>query len=357
MIPVKPHILNAIPYKGGSERQPGKPMMKLSSNENMQGPSPRALAAIRAHVATLHEYRFENDGLLREAIGTSLGLPPAQVITGNSGMELLDLICRGVLDPGLEAILCSPAFMAYKSLAELSGARVVDVPLRMADFSLDTEAVLGAINERTRLLFIGNPNNPTGTMIHRITMDYLIGALPPHVLIVYDEVYHHYVQSPDYPRAIDYIQRGANLVGLHSFSKAYGLAGIRLGYAFSTPEIAAYLSHMRRPFMINTLSTVAGIAALEDREHIEQTQWLVAREKKWMYERLNAMGIKFWKSEANFILFKSPVVVDSFVMFMASQGVMVRSAEVMRAPGCVRVTVGTRSANEAFVKGMEQMMR
>jgi histidinol-phosphate aminotransferase len=357
MIRFKPHILNTIPYKGGSERPPGKQMVKLSSNENMLGPSQQALAAIRAHLSTLHEYRFEHDKMLRDAIGRKMGILPTQIVTGNSGMELLDLICRGFVDEGDEAILCSPAFMAYKSFAEISGAKLVDVPLDPADFSLDVGAVLAAINEKTRLLFISNPNNPTGTLINRKTMDDLMMKLPDHVLVVYDEVYHHYVQSQDYPRAMDYIDRGMNLVGLHSFSKAYGLAGIRLGYAFAPREIADYLTHLRRPFMINTLSTVAGIAALDDHDHIWETRKLAAREKQWLYEKLNALGVKFWKSEANFILFRSPVVAESFVSWMLSQGIMVRSAEVMRAPGCIRVTVGTRKANEVFVRALERLVR
>jgi histidinol-phosphate aminotransferase len=353
----KVHVQRTVPYRGGSEREVGAGrVFKLSSNENMLGPSPLALAAIREHMGSLQEYRFESDRLLREAIGLRLGLPAEQVIAGNSGMELLDLVCRGFLEEGDEAILCSPGFMAYKSFADLSGAKVVDVPLRAADFSFDMESVLGAVTERTRLLFISNPNNPTGTMIPRAVMDGLMAALPGQVLVLYDEVYHHYVQSPEYPRAIDYINKGMNLVGLHSFSKAYGLAGIRLGYAFAPPGIAAYLAHLRRPFMINTLTTVAEIAALGDSRHIRETQLLVAHEKQWLYEQLNALGIKYWKREANFILMRAPVAVDAFVAAMLREGVMVRSAEVMRAPGCVRVTLGVREANEAFVRGLLKIL-
>jgi histidinol-phosphate aminotransferase len=358
-LPFKQYIRDTVPYACGSTRDQQPPeLIKLSSNENPLGPSPMAMAAIRENLHTLQEYRFENDRLLREALEASMGLPAAQFITGNSGMELLDLICRGFVEPGSEAILCSPTFMAYKSFAGLSGARVIDVPLRDtgSDYTLDVEGVLNAASDKTRLLFLSNPNNPTGTLSSASTLDSLLAHLPQRVLVVYDEVYHHYVEAGSYPRAVDYIRQGRNLVGLHSFSKAYGLAGIRLGYAFAPGEIASYLGHLRRPFMINTLTMVAGIAALRDEEHIHRTQQLARMEKHWLYEQFETMGLSHWRSEANFILFRPPVPVAAFVEKMLRRGVMVRSAEPMLAPGCIRVTVGTRQANERFVSGLKKII-
>jgi histidinol-phosphate aminotransferase len=355
----KPYIRDSSPYTGGSTRDNNqKNLVKLSSNENALGPSPKAMAAIRGNLETLQEYRFENDGMLRNALEASMGLPSDQFITGNSGMELLDLICRGFLEPGSEVILCTPTFMAYKSFSDLSGARVVDVPLWDVgtDYTLNPEGILQAVTPHTRLVFLSNPNNPTGNLIPAAVLDSLLDALPERVLLVYDEVYHHYVENMNYPRAIDYIRQGRNVVGLHSFSKAYGLAGLRLGYAFARRDIAEYLGHLRRPFMINTLTMVAGIAALGDGEHIQRTEQLVSAERRWLYRQFESVGIHFWRSEANFILFRSPVPVAVFVEEMLRQGVMVRSAEPMSAPGCVRVTVGTRNANEQFVAGLKKII-
>jgi histidinol-phosphate aminotransferase len=316
------------------------------------------MAAIRENLETLQEYRFENDRLLRDALEATMGLSSDQFITGNSGMELLDVICRGFLEPGSEVILCSPTFMAYKSFADLSGATVVDVPLcdTGSGYALNPKGILRAVTAETRLLFLSNPNNPTGNLIPAAILDSLLDALPQQVLVVYDEVYHHYVEASDYPRAIDYIRQGRNLVGLHSFSKAYGLAGIRLGYAFAGAEIAEYLRHLRRPFMINTLTTVAGIAALGDAEHIRRTQALVREERRFLYQHLETVGVHFWRSEANFILFRPTIPVASFVEEMLRHGVMVRSAEPMLAPGCIRVTVGTREANERFVTALKKII-
>jgi histidinol-phosphate aminotransferase len=365
----KPHIAQARPYKGGSTREGlpanGRTIYKLSSNENLLGPSPKAVQAIKDNLSSLNEYRYENDHIFCDALsdffdhtqgGSRHVLAAGQFITANSGMELLDLVCRGFLAPGTECILSTPTFLAYKSFAGVEGAGVVDIPLKGDRFELDVEGILAAVNERTRILFIANPNNPTGCFFPKSATDQLIHALPSHVVVVYDEVYHHYVDKPDYARAADYISRGKNVVGIHSFSKAYGLAGIRLGYAFSTPEIAGYLHKLRRPFMVNTLSMEAGLAALGDTEHIRRTVENALAEKEWLYARFGEAGIPYWETQANFILFRPPYAVGPFVQDMLAQGVMVRSGEVFGAPGCCRVTIGTREANSAFVTGMEEVM-
>jgi histidinol-phosphate aminotransferase len=184
-------------------------------------------------------------------------------------------------------------------------------------------------------------------------MDGLIDRIPDQVVVVYDEVYYHYVDRPDYPRALDYIIKGKNVIGLHSFSKAYGLAGIRLGYAFSTLEIAVYLNKLKRPFMINTLTMAAGIAALTDDGYISRTRMLIAREKQWLYLELGKAGIDYVGSQANFIFFKAPIEDKLFAAQMLEHGVMVRTCEPFLAPGFIRVTIGTREANEAFIDGLK----
>lgn len=359
----KTHIAVNKQYVGGSTRsetnaQQLKKIYKLSSNENMLGTSPEALLSIKKNIHQLHEYNYENDLKFRHALCDHFqqSLTPDQFITGNGCMELLELFVRGFADPGYECILSSPTFMAYKNFAEIQGAKVIDVPLKAGSFELDIEGILHVINPNTRLLFLTNPNNPTGTFIPKSVTDALIEQIPSHVIIVYDEVYFHYVTTTDYARAIDYIKQGKNVIGLHSFSKAYGMAGIRLGYAFSTPEIAGYLNRIRRPFMIGTLTMEAGIAALKDHAHIKKTQELIAREKQWLYTQLNMLGISYWKSQANFILFNSPLLPTMMAEKCLELGIMVRSGEVFLAPDCVRVTIGTREANKAFIDAMEEIL-
>jgi histidinol-phosphate aminotransferase len=350
----KPHIRQTVPYVGGSvrsEAQPGKKIVKLSSNENMLGASPRALKAIKNSLSFLHEYNYQDDSRFREALSChfDFAIDPEQFLTANSGMELLDLICRGFLEPGDECILSTPTFLAYKSFATVAGATVIDVPLRSKDFSIAVENILAAVTPKTKLIFISSPNNPTGSIVRVSEMNKLLESLPKNIIIVYDEVYHHYVDHPAFARAVDFIKKGAPVIGLHSFSKAYGLAGIRLGYAFGTIEIMQYLRQLRRPFMINTISMEAGIAALGDEEHIQMTTALIEQEKAWLYQELGRLRLCFWPSHANFILFRSPYDARDLAAGILESGVMVRTGEVFGAPDCIRVTIGTRAANAAFI--------
>jgi len=325
----------------------------MSSNENMLGASPMALEAIRENLHRIHEYSFEHDRLFCQTLANHFhnALSPDQFITGNGGMELLDIIVRGFVQPGNEVIISTPTFMAYNSFAVLGGARVIDVPLQGAMYDLDVEGILGAITDQTRLIFISNPNNPTGTIIPQKRIDKLMEKLPDHVVVVYDEVYHDYVEAKDYPRALDYIQQYKNVIGLHSFSKAYGLAGMRIAYAFSMHPIALYLQKIKRPFMINALSMVAAMAALKDRDFLEKTKAMNKAGKQFFYEQFKRLQISYTPTEANFILITQPhdMSAAAFVQAMAGKEIMVRDAEVMRAPGKVRVTIGTEEANRYLI--------
>ncbi len=336
----------------------GKKLYKLSSNENVLGPSPKALEAIRKSLANLHEYAYRTDDPFREALSAHFEgeLTPDQFVTANSGLEIIDMLARGFLEPGLECILSNPTFHVYEIFSQLNGAKVVNVPLLEGEFELDVEGILDAINDNTRLIFVTNPNNPTGTMIPRETMDRLVNNLPPHVILLHDEVYWHFADQSCFPFAKDYVLEGKNVIGLHSFSKAYGLAGMRAGYAFCTPRIADYLQKLRRPFFISAMSVEGAIAALGDVEHVEATQNLMKAEKPFLYAAFDELGIRYWESHTNFILFKSPIAVDELVNKMLAEGVMIRSGANNGAPGHIRVTVGTHEGNVAFVEGMKKVL-
>ncbi len=361
----KEHILKSKQYVGGSTRNETnavadvQKLYKLSSNENPIGPSPKAIEAISACLPLLHEYSYQNDEKFRNVLATKHGneFTPSQFITANSGLELIELIVRGFIDIGLECIISTPTFLAYKNISEIQGATVIDVPLTQNYFELDVEGILSAVTENTRLVFISNPNNPTGALIPKHLTDQLICNLPEHIVVVYDEVYFHYTDAnADYARAADYIRLGKNVIGLHSFSKAYGLAGIRLGYAFSTPNIAAYLNKLRRPFMINTLAMEAGIAAINDDFHIGNTQKLIAAQKKYLYNQFKKLNIHFWETQANFILFRPPFNNHEFEAKMLEQGVMVRTTEVFGLRNHIRVSIGNQEANHAFIDVLSKLI-
>ncbi len=363
----KEYIFKTQPYKGGSTRKDAcikdagtndtRALHKMSSNENPLGASPKALEAICKNLRQISEYGFQDDRVFTEKLSKFFegAMQPEQFLPANSGMELLDMVCRAFLSPGDSCILSSPTFMAYKNFSELCGANVIDVPLIKDSFALDIHGIIAAINETTKLIFISNPNNPTGSFAGRTEMDELVNHLPDHVVLLYDEAYYQYVGKADYPRAQEYIERGKNVIGLHSFSKAYGLAGLRLGYIFSTAKITGYLRHLRRPFMVNSLAMEAGMAALDDWQHLSKTLKLNQIEKQWLYDQLDKLKIHYWKTEANFILMRPAADTEIFATQLLKEGIMVRTTAVMGAPACVRVTIGTRNMNAAFIVALTKI--
>jgi histidinol-phosphate aminotransferase len=360
----KDYILKSTSYKGGTTRKDAgaagsRVLHKMSSNENPLGASPKAVEAIYKNIHQAGEYGFQDDLAFTEKLSVFFEgkLTPEQFLVANSGMELLDIVCRAFLNPGDCCILSSPTFMAYKNFSELCGAAVIDVPLQKDNFKLDVRGIVKAVDEKTRLIFISNPNNPTGSFISRTEMDELVSYLPDHVILVYDEVYYQYVEQPDYPRAQDYIGKGKNVIGLHSFSKAYGLAGLRIGYIFSTQAIMDYLRRLRRPFMINSLSVEAAMAALCDWAHLIETLRINVSEKRWLYLELDKLKIHYWKTDANFILMRPDMDADLFAGQLLKDGIMIRTAGVMGAPGCVRVTIGTRDMNAAFIAAITKIYK
>lgn len=331
---------------------------KLSSNENMLGTSPLALEAIAKAVSGLYEYDHYDDQQFQQTLSDYYKgeLKPGQFITANSGVEVLELICRGFISPGIECIISSPTFSPYKNMVELEGGSVIDIPLLQPDYSLDVDGILNAVNQNTRLIFITNPNNPTGTYIGKEKMDRLLDALPEHALVVYDEVYFHFVDADDFPYALDYVKEGKNIIGIHTFSKIYGLAGLRIGYGFTGPEIAEYLNRIFRPFRISTLAIIGASAALSDKEHVKASQQMVKLGKAYLYSKFRENDITFWPSQGNFVMFKP--IMDSIELAskLLEEGIMVRPGDSFGANGCIRLTIGTAEANERFWEVYEKYL-
>ena len=228
------------------------------------------------------------------------------------------------------------------------GAKPVVVP--MPNLVHDLNKMHEAISSRTKLIFLPSPNNPTGTYINKQDFNRLIDGLPKDVIVVYDEVYFHFVDALDFPYAKDYIKEGRNLIGLHTFSKIYGLAGMRVGYGITTPEIGEYLNKIFRPFRISTLSTIAAYEALKDTEHVRKSQEMVWEGKRWFYQKFDELGVQYWPTQGNFIMFKIDMNSLDFTMKMLDEGVMVRPGDNFGALGCIRLTIGTQEANERFME-------
>ncbi len=332
---------------------------RLHYNENPLGPSPEVTDRIKSHLAGLSLYPPRDDEAVRIRLADfyGRGLTGGHIFTAYSGSEALDLVARVFLAPGDEVIVCGPTFHVYARTAEWQGAKVVDVPLDAEDFSLRVEAVLGAVTARTRLVYLGNPNNPTGSIVTRDDMDLLHSSLPRDVTVVSDEVYHHFVTHPDYPDTLADAASGRNVIVLHSFSKVYGLAGLRVGVAISRPDIIERLVRLRRTFHLGSLEMEAAIAAIGDQAHVAESVALAERGKKRLYAAFDRLKLTYWPSEGNFMLFRTPVLADDLTARMADRGILVGSGSRFGLKHSIRVSVGLPEANQAFVSALEGILK
>ena len=319
---------------------------------------PKPTALLREKLEGVYEYPDRTERRLRGRLAEFYRgvFSVDQFAASNSGVANIEMIMQGFLEPGDNCIISTPAFSAYKGFVGKFGASAKDIPLEGDDFLLNVRGILDAVDERTRLVFVTSPNNPTGTIIPKEQVDELIDGLPDHVILVYDEVYYQYVEDLRYVRGIDYVKEGRPVIAVNSFSKAYGLAGLRVGYSYSTERIAGYLRRIQRPFMINSLSMEAAIAALDDDTFITDTVSLIHEEKRFLYQELDDIGLHYTPTQANFILVRPSTCSEvEFEEKLLSHGIMVRTAGPFDAPGCVRVTIGTREANEAYVSALRDL--
>lgn len=351
-----PNIAAAPIYVGGAaiadiQKQYGiDDIIKLASNESPLGPSPRAVAAMQAAAANLNRYPPMGDESLRSALAQLHGLEPDNFVTGNGGCDILNLLATAFLTPGDEAIICRPTFPVYDNTVRRVGAQVVYVDLEPDNFSYDIEAMLAAVTGKTRLLYVCSPNNPTGSTISAEQLDTLLNHLPPHVLLVMDEVYYHF--AANHPDTLGYVRRGQNMVILHSFSKAYGLAGLRLGYGIAPAEIAQYLSRARLPFHLDSLTFAGGLAALADIDYVDEVVRLVKEGRAWLLAQLGQLDVRVWPSQGNFILFKPPFDAAEVSERLLRRGVISRPMTQFYLPTHLRVTVGLPAENEKFIAAL-----
>ncbi len=357
-IKYKPFLNQPGKYKGGKAKiDTDQPIQKLSSNENQFGVSPLAIKAIQTKTTQINEYPDRTDQRLRQALSDFYEgeLSPDQFFTSNGAVRGIDMIMMAFLEEGSEVIFSNPGFGPYKAFPTKYGATAIDVPLIGSQFDLDVNGIIKQVSDKTRLLFIASPNNPTGTCPKKTDLDELIRRLPDHVVIVYDEVYFHFAEQEDFVRGLPYVKEGNAVIGLNSFSKAYGMAGMRIGYGYSTVEIASYLRKLPTPFPINALSTDAAIAALHDTDFITMTVAKTKEGKAYLYEELRKLNIQFWESQANFILLKPDMEAKELEEKMFSKGIMVRPSGNFGFNG-IRLTVGTMEQNVLVVEALREIL-
>jgi len=353
---VHPDIASLVPYVAGKpieelERELGiTRAIKLASNENPLGPSPKALAVLSEAARTLNRYPDGGAHRVRGALADRFKLTPDHVILGNGSDEIIGLLARAFLAPGDEAVMADQTFVIYKM--EVTATHGVPIVVPLKEWRHDLPAMADAVTPRTRLLFVCNPNNPTGTMVSASEVDTMMARLPEQVIVVFDEAYYEYAHSRDFPDTLRLVKQNRNAIVLRTFSKVYGLAGLRIGYGITTPEITGYLNRVRPPFNANSLAQRAALAALEDEEHVARSRAMNQAEMATVLAGITALGLRPVPSEANFLYVD--VGQDGRKVFEAllREGVIVRHIEGRM----LRITIGLPEENGRFLQALKKVL-
>ena len=352
----RPGILEVAPYVGGEAAIPGRNrVIRLASNENPLGPSPCAMAAYAALEKEIHRYPDGGARALRETIARAEDLDPAHIVCGAGSDELIVLLVRGYAGPGDEVLHSEHGFLMYPIAAKTAGAEPVAAAER--DLTADVDALLERVSEKTRLVFLANPNNPTGSYLAEAELRALRAGLPEEVVLVIDAAYAEYATQDDYCSAMDLVAEFDNLVVTRTFSKIHGLAALRLGWAYCPPAVADVLNRLRGPFNVSQAAQAAGVAAIKDRQHVERSRAHNARWLAWASERLAAAGFDPRPSAGNFLLLRFAEEpgrsAEAALAHLKKHGILVRAMGGYGLPDALRITIGTESETRAVVQALE----
>ncbi|MFQ5849098.1 MAG: histidinol-phosphate transaminase [Candidatus Binatia bacterium] len=357
---VPEYIRSLIPYAAGKpieevEREYGiEDSVKIASNENPLGPSPKAVKALAERLCQLHQYPDGDCFYLKRGLAAKLGVSANRLIFGNGSNELIELAVRTFMQSEDEAVMAHPAFIVYRLVVQAAGGRAKVVPLR--NFTHDLDAMARAITERTRVVFLANPNNPTGTIYRKSEWEQFLERLGPEILLVVDEAYFEYVTDADYPNSLSYHKEGKTILTVRTFSKLYGLAGLRIGYGIGAEEMIGLMQRVRQPFNVNAAAQWAALAAMEDEEHVERSLRVNREGMDYLRKEITRLGLEQIPSQANFILIRVGSGQDFFHQLLR-RGVIVRSMEAYDMPEYVRVTVGKMEENVRFIREFESIIK
>ncbi|RKQ33276.1 histidinol-phosphate transaminase [Oceanobacillus halophilus] len=346
---------------------PGKPIwelqkelglekvIKLASNENPLGPSPKGVQAISAGLAELNRYPDADTAALKVAIAEKIDMKKEQIIVTNGADELITLMSEAFLEEGDEIVVPYPSFSEYDFGADLMGATVVQVPFDEG-FQFNVDKMINAITDKTKLLYICSPNNPTGTYLAKSDFEALLDAVPERVLVVFDGAYSHYATADDYTNGMDYIKAGKNVLVLQTFSKVYGLAGLRVGFGVAPESIIQTILKVKEPFNVNSLAQAAAKAAISDDEHVEASIESNEAGAKELYQAFTDLGLDYVETTSNFILLQLGPDAEKLYHDLLSKGVIVRYGKIWGLPEYVRVTIGTKEENEFFINVLKEVL-
>ncbi len=356
----RPGVLAIQAYVPGRSTAPGvAKVFKLSSNETPLGPGENAIAAYRAAAAALHEYPDGSASKLREAIGAAFGLDPARIVCGAGSDDLLHLIAHAYLADGDEAIHTTHGFLVYPIATLGAGGKPVIAPEK--NYTADVDAILNAVTSRTKIVFLANPNNPTGTYVPFDEVKRLQRSLPAHVLLVLDAAYAEYVRRNDYESGIELVATSDNTVMTRTFSKIHGLAALRLGWMYGPAHVVDAINRIRGPFNVNTPAIAAGVAAIKDTAHVERSREHNSRWLAWLTDEIGKLGLTVTPSAANFVLVHFPETKSRTAKeadeFLTTRGLIVRRVSAYKLPNALRVSVGTEEANRLVVHALAEFLK
>ncbi|MEA3328523.1 MAG: histidinol-phosphate transaminase, partial [Candidatus Omnitrophota bacterium] len=354
------NILRIKPYK------PGKPIeelkrelklkqvIKLASNENALSPSLKVTSAIKNSLSSLNRYPDDTCYYLKKKLAGRLGFSPSNLIIGNGSDEIIALTLRAFLNPAEEVVIARPTFLIYEIVAKIAGAKIKYVPLK--DLKYDLKSMAEAVTKKTKIIFVANPDNPTGTYLTGDEVRLFLAKVPKEVIVYFDEAYFEFADVPDFPDTLKLINK-RNIITTRTFSKIYSLAGLRIGYGLANKQIIGYLNRVREPFNVNSIAQVAALAALDEKDCLRQTLKMVKEGKKYIYNELEKIGLKYVPSATNFVLID--LGKNSRIVFnrLLKRGIIVRDMRAWKLDNFIRVTIGTMSENKKFIKAFKEVSR
>ncbi len=349
---IRPAIKELKEYiPGKTPKEPG--IIKLSSNENPFGPSPKALEAINKEAKNLQIYPDQKSILLREALSKKLKIDEDCIIIGNGSDEIMQLAAATFLKSGEEVILSKNTFSVYEFVTRLLDGRPVFVDLK--DYAQDLDAVAKAVTAKTKMIFLCNPHNPTGTLFTAKDLEAFLKKIPENILVIIDEAYAEYVETKDFPESLKLVKQFTNILVLRTFSKFYGLAGLRVGYGIANKDLIHYMFRAKLPFNVNRLAQAGAKAALDDTEFLERTYKNNIEGKKYLYAELDKLGLEHKKTESNFIYINVKRPADELFINMMKQRVIIRPLTSFGLPEAIRISIGTKEQNEKFIEALKKV--
>ena len=360
-IEIRECIKDLQPYPPGKpieevQREYGvSEVIKLASNENPLGPSPLAIKELKKNLLELNRYPDGHAFYLKKAISEKFKISEDRIVLGNGSDEIVMLIALAFLNPGEEILVSQHSFVRYKQSAQLMGAKCIEIPL--VDFQHNLDTFPHFVSSKTKAIFLDNPMNPVGTMAQKRKIEKLLEKIADRILIVIDEAYFEYVKDKKYPNCLEYLDKYSNLVVLRTFSKIYGLAGLRIGYGFSSAEIIKNLERVRPPFNVNGAAQIAGLAALNDERFVKKSANINNKQKKFLYKELDNLKIKYIKSHTNFILIDVGMDGGKIAEALMKKGIITRPLGIYDLNNFIRVTIGTEEENVKFIKVFKEVLK